>query len=209
MLNNASVCVCVCGRYRWQRCTGSTVTGTGTCTTGTGRGPTLPNQFLMDVRKFMVKNIFDYAQWTRELVNCAKATEHRSDQHPCPLVWLAPTTQYPFPPPTLLTLAAPLLNCVRPTRCAPSELGVAIQNELYTIFLCTWTTTTTATTKTRTTGVEHNTFILLCIIFICCVFMTLGGVAVYAIAWYIWYPPTMKSRKILKYFQLMRKLRMA
>lgn len=60
MLNNARVCVCVFGRYRWQRCTGSTVTGTGT--TGTGRGPTLPNQFLMDVRKFMVKNIFDYAQ---------------------------------------------------------------------------------------------------------------------------------------------------
>lgn len=119
MLNNARVCVC--GRVCvcivlcvWQV---KVATLHSRC-----RGPTLPNQFLMDVRKFMVKNIFDYAQWTRELVNCAKATEHRSDQHPCPLVWLAPATQYPFhfplSPLTPYPLQ-PLLNCAKPTLAPP------------------------------------------------------------------------------------------
>lgn len=123
MLNNARVCVC--GRVCvcivlcvWQV---KVATLHSRC-----RGPTLPNQFLMDVRKFMVKNIFDYAQWTRELVNCAKATEHRSDQHPCPLVWLAPATQYPFhfplSPLTPYPLQ-PLLNCAKPTLAPPPSWG--------------------------------------------------------------------------------------
>jgi len=143
------VFVCVCGRYRWQ-----------------AYGPLL-NQFLMDVRKFMVKNIWlctMNSQRVAKIIRVAKteSTKTKKKRKSLPLSTMSTNVasrKYLLP----LTIPSSSTQQVGSKlikgKWGKGETG-ASSLALYKIFLCTW--------KKTTTTIEYTIHLLL----YCCYFFS-------------------------------------